>query len=49
MLIVEEQIENLNGKIEIVKQNGTARTKKCNILNKNLLEILIAEYRWQNS
>ena len=49
MLIIEEQIENLNRKIEIIKQNETARTRKCNILNKNLLEILIAEQRWQKS
>ena len=49
MLIIEEQIENLNRKIEIIKQNETARTRKCNIVNKNLLEILIAEQRWQKS
>ena len=43
ILIIEEQIENLSRKIEIIKQNGTARTKKCNILNKNVLEILSAD------
>ena len=46
---IEEQIENLSRKIEIIKQNGTARTKKCNILNKNVLEILSADQRWQKN